>query len=143
MTATPRERVQSAIRHVEPDRVPYHLSFTVPARQRLEAHFGSPDLDEILDNHLVKPSKNAMKPAGQWNHVVIACDKSRIRIELNGEPVTAMDLDQWAETSQRPDGTGHKFGVAWKDHARKGYIGLQDHGKDCWFKNIKLKPLPD
>ncbi len=102
---------------------------------------GYHDTGAIYD--LVKPSKNAMKPAGQWNHVVITCDKSRIRIELNGEPVTAMDLDQWSETSQRPDGTRHKFGVAWKDHPRKGYIGLQDHGKDCWFKNIKLKPLAD
>jgi hypothetical protein len=102
---------------------------------------GYHDTGAIYD--LVKPARNAMKPAGQWNHVVIACDKSRIRIELNGEQVTAMDLDQWSETSQRPDGTRHKFGVAWKDHPRKGYIGLQDHGKDCWFKNIKLKPLPD
>ena len=102
---------------------------------------GYHDTGAIYD--LVKPSKNAMKPAGQWNHVVIACDKSRIRIELNGEPVTTMDLDQWSETSRRPDGTHHKFGVAWKDHPRRGYIGLQDHGKDCWFKNIKLKPLPD
>ncbi len=102
---------------------------------------GYHDTGAIYD--LVKPSKNAMKPAGQWNHVVIACDKSRIRIELNGEQVAEMDLDQWTEDYVRPDGTRHKFDVAWKDHPRKGYIGLQDHGKDCWFKNIKLKPLPD
>jgi hypothetical protein len=31
--------------------------------------------------------------------------------------------------------------VAYKDHPRQGYIGLQDHGGECWFKNIKLKPL--
>ena len=101
----------------------------------------SHDTGAIYD--LVKPARNAMKPAGQWNHVVIACDKGQIRIELNGEPVTAMDLDQWSAMSRRPDGTRHKFDVAWKDHPRKGYIGLQDHGKDCWFKNIKLKALPD
>ena len=23
----------------------------------------------------------------------------------------------------------------------EGYIGLQDHGADCWFKNIKLRPV--
>ena len=44
---------------------------------------GYHDTGAIYD--LVKPSKNAMKPAGQWNHVVITCDKSRIRIELKGE----------------------------------------------------------
>jgi hypothetical protein len=25
--------------------------------------------------------------------------------------------------------------------AKEGYISLQDHGKDVWFRNIKLKLL--
>ena len=50
-------------------------------------------------------------------------------------------LDQWPEKNKRADGTDHKFDVAYKDHPRHGYIGLQDHGGDCWYKNIKLKPL--
>lgn len=29
-----------------------------------------------------------------------------------------------------------------KDQPLRGYIGLQDHGSPCWFKNIKLKPMP-
>ena len=37
--------------------------------------------------------------------------------------------------------TAHKFDVAYKAHPRFGYIGLQDHGSACWYKNIKLKPL--
>jgi hypothetical protein len=89
---------------------------------------------------LVKPSKNAMKPAGEWNRLVIACDQNRIDVELNGEAVAQMDLDQWTEPNRRPDGSQHKFDVAFKDHPRRGYIGLQDHGADCWFKNIKLLP---
>lgn len=90
---------------------------------------------------LVKPTKNAMKPAGEWNHIVITCDKNLITIELNGEEVTRMDLDEWTEPNKRPDGSSHKFDIAFKDHPRKGYIGLQDHGRPCWFKNIKLRPL--
>lgn len=31
--------------------------------------------------------------------------------------------------------------VAYREHARKGSIGLQDHGGDCWYKTIKLLPL--
>ena len=44
--------------------------------------------------------------------------------------------------NKRPDGSTHKFtGTAWKNHPRHGYIGLQDHGSPCWYKNIKLLPL--
>jgi hypothetical protein len=82
-----------------------------------------------------------MKPAGAWNHVEITCNDHLIEVVLNGEQVTRMDLDQFTMANRRPDGTQHKFDVAFKHHPRKGYIGLQDHGSPCWFKNIKLKPL--
>ena len=48
----PRERVWSAIRHRAPDRVPYHFTCTLPARRKLEAYFGTTDLDAALGNHL-------------------------------------------------------------------------------------------
>jgi hypothetical protein len=97
------------------------------------------DTGAIYD--LVKPTRNAMKPAGEWNHLVIACNRNLIDVELNGEKVTHMDLDQWTTPGKRPDGSEHKFEFAFKGRPRKGYIGLQDHGSPCWFKNIKLKPL--
>lgn len=90
---------------------------------------------------LVKPTKNAMKPVGEWNHIVITCNKNVLEVELNGDRVTRMDLDEWTKPGERPDGSKHKFDAAFKDHPRKGYLGLQDHGAPCWFKNIKLKPL--
>src|SRR5262249_40423241 len=86
-------------------------------------------------------ARNAMKPPGQWNHIVVTCNKNLIEVELNGARVTRMNLDEFTRPYLRPDGTKHKFDVAYKDHPRKGYIGLQDHGSPCWFKNIKLKPL--
>jgi hypothetical protein len=100
---------------------------------------GMHDTGAIYD--LVPPTTNAMKPVGQWNHIVITCDKNLISIELNGTPVTKMDLDEWTAKNRRPDGTDHKFDVVYKDHPRSGYVGLQDHGGECWYKNIKLKPL--
>ncbi len=90
---------------------------------------------------LVKPSKQMQKPVGEWNHMVITCDRNLITVEFNGEKVTTMDMDQFAEKNKRPDGSMHKFDIAYKDHPRKGYIGLQDHGGECWYKNIKLREL--
>jgi hypothetical protein len=100
---------------------------------------GYHDTGAIYD--LAKPSKHAMKPVGEWNHLVVRCDKGVIEVELNGEKVTRMDMDQFTKPYLRPDGTKHKFDIAYKDHPRRGYIGLQDHGSPCWYKNIKLKPL--
>jgi Domain of Unknown Function (DUF1080) len=90
---------------------------------------------------LVKPSKNAMKPAGEWNQMLITCDKNMIRIQVNGAEVTRTDLDQWTTANKRPDGSDHKFDVAYKDHPRNGYVGLQDHGGDVWYKNIRVLRL--
>ncbi|MDB5306748.1 MAG: hypothetical protein JWO38_950 [Gemmataceae bacterium] len=90
---------------------------------------------------LVKPAKAARKPTGEWNHLVITSNKTLIEVELNGETVSRMDTSEWPKPNLRPDGTQHKFDIAYKDHPVKGYIGLQDHGSPCWFKNIKLKPL--
>jgi len=89
---------------------------------------------------LAKPSRNAMRPAGEWNHIEIACRGPRISVTLNGDRVTDVDLDAFVEPHRRPDGSEHKFDVAYRRHPRRGYIGLQDHGSPVWFKNIKLLP---
>jgi hypothetical protein len=91
---------------------------------------------------LVKPSRNAMKPVGEWNHMEITCHGPLLRVAVNGDKVTEADLSRFTQPNLRPDGSEHKFDIAYKDHPRRGYIGLQDHGSPCWFKNIKLRPLP-
>ena len=90
---------------------------------------------------LVKPTRNAMKPAGEWNHIELTCRGQLVRVAVNGVEVQKTDLGRFDKKNIRPDGTPHKFPFAFKDHPRRGYIGLQDHGSDCWFKNIKLLDL--
>ena len=51
---TPRARVWQAIRHRQPDRVPYHLTYTAPARRKLEAYYGTADLEAAIGNHMAK-----------------------------------------------------------------------------------------
>lgn len=97
---------------------------------------GYHDTGAIYD--LVQPSENAMKPVGEWNHMMITCDRNLINVEVNDKLVAKMDLDEWTTPNKRADGSDHKFDVPYKDHPRKGYIGLQDHGSDVWYKNVKL-----
>ena len=89
---------------------------------------------------LVAPSENAQKPAGEWNHMTITALGPKITVVLNEKEVSTINLDEWNEPGKRPDGSRHKFsGVAIGKLPRIGYIGFQDHGRDCWFKNVKIK----
>ena len=64
-----------------------------------------------------------------------------IKTILNGETVVEYHLwtPQWKE-----DVAKSKFpelNENWAEVAKEGYIGLQDHGDDVWFRNIKIKQL--
>ena len=91
---------------------------------------------------LVSPKVNAQKPAGEWNHMIVTAKGPKITVNLNGEDVSAIDLGQFSEVGKRPDGSKHKFEkVKIADFNRPGYLGFQDHGQDCWYKNVKIKEL--
>ena len=103
---------------------------------------GGPDrhsVGAIYD--LVAPGKNAAK-AGEWNKYVIIAKGARITVELNGELVSSIDLDQWTAAGKNPDGSGNKFKRPLKDWKREGHIGLQDHGAKVSYRNLRIKPLP-
>ncbi len=87
------------------------------------------------------PSRNTMRPAGQWNHVTLIAKSNRIIAVLNGWKTIDMNLNDWTEAGKNPDGSENKFKTAYKDMPRAGYIGFQDHGKKVWFRNVKVKPL--
>ena len=51
---TPRERVWQSIHQQQPDFVPYHIIYTIPVKQKLEEHYQTTALDDVLGNHIVK-----------------------------------------------------------------------------------------
>ncbi|MBT6157872.1 MAG: DUF1080 domain-containing protein [Planctomycetaceae bacterium] len=100
---------------------------------------GMHDFGAIYD--LVPPSKNNLKPTGQWNAVEIACKGPHISVTVNGEQVAKINCDKWTVPGKRLDGSKHKFRNAVKDFPRNGHLGFQDHGAKVWFKNVKLLDL--
>ncbi|MDA2924209.1 DUF1080 domain-containing protein [Acidobacteria bacterium AH-259-L09] len=97
------------------------------------------DFGAIYD--IQAPSKNAARPAGQWNDVSLTCRGSKIQVDLNGERVIDMDLSHWTEAGWNADGTKNKFKTAYKEMTKAGYIALQDHGHEVWYRNLRIKPL--
>jgi uroporphyrinogen decarboxylase len=47
---TTRERVLTALKHRQPDTVPYDIRFTVPARATMADYYGDPDFESKLGN---------------------------------------------------------------------------------------------
>ena len=88
------------------------------------------------------PTKDNTKP-GDWNHVIITCNKNILSVEMNGEKTLEADLDKWTTPGKNPDGTKNKYRNAIKDFSREGHIGLQDHGAKVSYRNIKIRPLEE
>jgi uroporphyrinogen decarboxylase len=50
---TPRERVFVTLAHKQPDSIPYHVTFTAPAREKMARYYGDPDFEAGLGNCLL------------------------------------------------------------------------------------------
>jgi len=70
---------------------------------------------------VVAPTKNLVRPAGQWNTVTIIAQGPHVAIEMNGERVIDTELTRSA----------------------RGYVGLQNHDERAVvrFRNIRLEDL--
>ncbi len=78
-------------------------------------------------------------PAGEWNHAEIIVKDSYVTHRQNGVDVLSYQLGtaEWYEMVEKS-----KFnGVQLFGKYVPGYIALQDHGDDIWFRNIKIRPL--
>ena len=79
---------------------------------------------------------------GEWNRMTITAKGPRITIVLNGKQVLDANLNEWTESGKNPDGTTNKYHKPMNWLAdQSGYIWLQEHPGEIWFRNIWVKPL--
>lgn len=87
------------------------------------------------------PEADPANPVGQWDTLVLKAVGPRITCHINGVQTFDVDVNDWPEVGQNPDGTPNKFKVAIKDKPRSGYIGFQNHGQYVWLKDVKVRRL--
>ena len=94
---------------------------------------------------LIPAKPQNTKPAGEWNQAGILVYQGTVVFKSNGANVVEFHLwtEDWKKMiadSKFKESNGEPF--KWfLNTAKEGYIGLQDHGSDIWFRNIKLKLL--
>lgn len=82
-----------------------------------------------------------LKPVGEFNTSRIKVKDGLVEHWLNGEKIVEYEL--WTDTWNKLVKNSK-----WKDFpgyglARKGHVGLQDHGSFVKFRNIKIRDLTD
>jgi hypothetical protein len=89
------------------------------------------------------------KPFGEWNKAKILCYKGTIVHYQNDVSVLEYHLwtPQWKELLDKSKFSKDKWPLAYElllncgGDNKEGYFGLQDHGEDAWFRNIRIKLL--
>lgn len=84
---------------------------------------GPHDCGGVIDT--AAPSKNMVKPAGEWNRYTITLIDNSLKVVLNGEQIIDLDMSK------------SKI----KDRPAKGCISFQDEGEPIWYKNVRIKEL--
>ena len=101
----------------------------------------------LYDMIPAKPQNS--KPFGEWNKSKIMCYKGTVVHYQNDEPVVEYHLwtQQWKEMLDKSKFSKDKWPLAYElllncgGPNKEGFIGLQDHGDDVWYRNIKIKIL--
>ena len=89
------------------------------------------------------------KPFGEWNKAKIMVYKGTVVHGQNDENVLEYHLwtKQWTDMLQASKFSEEKWPLAFEllnncgGENHEGFIGLQDHGDDVWFRNIRVKVL--
>ena len=86
-------------------------------------------------------NEDHQKKAGEWNHFFIKIDRQNNlgTVALNGVEVVRYPLSGAQWDAQVKD-SGFKDWLGFGKTV-EGPIGLQDHGSEVWFRNIKIREL--
>ncbi|MHC4703898.1 MAG: 3-keto-disaccharide hydrolase, partial [Planctomycetota bacterium] len=82
----------------------------------------------------IAPSRDVVKPVGQWNSWEITARGSRVMIVLNDQRIINVDLSREKKARQQR-------GPALAERPLKGHIGFQNLNGSITLRNIRIKKL--
>lgn len=129
---------------VHEDKPKYNWPWETGPEMQVLDNNGHPDAKIIKHRaadlyDLVSCKKETVKAAGEWNLARIHLLNGKLDLYLNGENVVSVMLwdDNWKKLVANSKWKGYPDFTSY----HKGHIGLQDHGNDVYFRNIKIKRL--
>ncbi len=90
---------------------------------------------------LYSPKGKTLNPAGEVNHARIVVVSNRIEHYVNGVLVLSAvrGSEDWnRRVAASKFASMPKFGTL-----DRGHICLQDHGDDVWFRNVRIREIPE
>ena len=92
---------------------------------------------------LIPANPQNSKPFGEWNTGGIMVYKGTVVHKQNGVNVLEYHLwtDDWKKMIENSKFKGWTNFIEAGGPEHEGYIGLQDHGDNVWYRNIKIKVL--
>ena len=87
---------------------------------------------------LIPANPQNANPYGEWNEVEIMVYRGTVVHRMNGEVVLEYHLGT-SDWDRMIDNSKFAPFKEWFGVAREGFISLQDHGDDVWFRNIRIK----
>jgi hypothetical protein len=88
---------------------------------------------------LIETTGKVLKPVGEWNKVRIVVSANHVEHWLNGKRVVSYELG--SESLGKLIAASKFASMPAFAKAPEGHIGLQNHGDDVWFRNIRIRRL--
>jgi hypothetical protein len=127
-------------RITEDDDVMWH---TAPEFQIIDNAYNKEPLKPVqlagANYDLQPPSRDVTRPVGSWNQARLLVRGAHVEHWLNG--VKVVDYQLWTDAWERRVRESKFSDCPRYARARRGYVGLQDHGDRVRFRNIKIREL--